>query len=920
MQIKRNNRLKAKLVYIILCFLGLSSGIDAQIQPPVDSIGSQLDSIVPTLPVGDTVFIGVDSLQILSDSLGDNTSKIQLSKDSLDAPVQYTATDSMIYDIADKKIHLYGEGVVNYTTISVKADHIIFDWETNIVTAEGMPDSLGRLSGFPEFKDGDQEFKAERMRYNFKTRKGIVYDVTTQQGDMIVQGTKSKFVSGDPGDTTSNDIVYSNDAIFTTCTHPEPHFGIRSGKQKVIPNKLVVVGPSNLEIMGVPTPLWLPFGFFPISKTRSTGLLFPRDYEYSDQWGFGLRDIGWFFPLGEHFNLSLKANIYVKGTWGLTAESQYRKRYKYNGRFSIGYDVRRSEALDGMINREKSFKLQLSHNQDPSAHPLNSFGGTINFQLNGYQARVYNDAQSVLNNQLSSNFSFSRNWRDKPISMSLSFNHSQNTNTNNITVNFPNFQFQTQTLYPFRRKERVGKEKWYENITMRYTGEAKSTFTGPDSTFFSQRTLDEARYGARHKANAGTSIKLLKYFNVNPNVNYEEVWYFKTIRRDFIDDPKIEIDTVNGIVTRDTLTLGQINNQLIQGFQSFRTFSAGVSMNTQIFGTMLFKKGWLRGVRHVIKPSVSLGYTPSYLSEDLGWYRTVQDTLDPTQFDRYSIFDGGIYGSPSSSGKQMALSYSINNIFEAKYFSKKDSSEKNLKLFDNIVISGNYNFAADSLKWSRINISGTTRFFKGMTTLSFRTVFDPYVNVFNKNSSRRTSKLRWKEEGKLLQFIETNVRLNTSVTVSKIRALFQGKEEEIIENLDEEEENQRTRKRPEETDFLSLFEQFRIAHTFVLDFEKTTGGRDTFKLSTHSLSLSGSVQLTPNWNINMGNIGYDFVSKAITYPYLGFSRDLHCWQMGLSWAPTRGTYSFYIQVKPGTLGFLRVPYDRNNADAIRAFQ
>ncbi|WP_143473312.1 putative LPS assembly protein LptD [Flavilitoribacter nigricans] len=919
--------MKAKVLYTILFFL--LGGFHL--------IGQQPDTLVlpktDLLSNPDTLPPGADSLLLSADSIPPRFSGIRLSKDSLDAPVEYSSEDSMIYDIAGQKIHLYGQAEVAYQTITLKAAHIVFDWSTNIVTAAGMPDSLGRRSGIPEFADGDQQFTADSMRYNFDTRKGIVYDVRTEYTDIVVHGSKAKFVSGTPtSDTTStDDIIYNQDAIFTTCTDPDPHFGIRSKKQKVVPDKLVVVGPSNLEIMGVPTPLWLPFGFFPISKGRSTGLLFPRDYEYSPQWGFGLRDIGWYFPLGEHFNVSLKGNIYVKGTWGLGAETQYAKRYKYSGSASIAFDKRRVENAEGLIDKQKSFSLRWTHNQAATAHPTSRFGGSINFQTNDYQSRVYNDADNVLQSQLSSNFSYSKNWADKPISLSVAFNHSQNTQSREVTVNFPTIDFQTRTIYPFRSKNSVGgKRPWYQDITMRYKMQAKSTFRGIDTTFFEQETWDQAQFGVQQDVSTGTSFKILRYFNLNPNVSYKEVSYFRSLRKDYLDGVDVEADTTFNPITGeqeiDISKYGTVLDTIVTGYESYRTLSAGVSLTTQVFGTMRFKKGWLRGVRHVIKPTFTLGYQPDYLNNP-NYYRFVRDPYsspDDPEFDQYSIFENGIYGRPPASEQQMALSYSFTNIFEGKYFSRRDSTEKKFKFFDNIYINGQYNFAADTLKWSRVNMSGTTRFFKGITTLSARAIFDPYIQERNENDVFvRVNKSAWRQRGKLLDFVNASASLNTRLTVSKIRALFQGQEEEVVENVQEEEERQRSRRR-EETDFLSLFENFSISHNIVFNLDRVYKDdnvfKDTFNIRTHSIDLRGNIDLTEKWRINISRIGYDFVRKQLTYPSLGFSRDLHCWEMTMNWAPTRGTYSFSIRVKPGTLDFIKLPYERNNADAIRAFQ
>jgi hypothetical protein len=894
--------------------------------PLADSLrGLDADSLYASLPDSlrgldaDSLYASLaDSLPPLVDSLELPLQQILYSQDSLDAPVSYEARDSMIYDIAGQRVFLYGDASVSYSTINLKAGYIVFDWNTSVVTASGVPDSLGRKSSLPEFSDGGQTFTADSMRYNFQARRGIVYQVVTQQNDIVVRSARSKFISIAARDTTeeARDIIFSQNSIFTTCTHEHPHFGIRSQKQKIVPNKLVVVGPSNLEIMGVPTPLWLPFGFFPIPQGRSTGLLFPRDYQFSPQWGFGFEGIGWYFPISDHFNLALTTNIYIKGTWGVNAISQYRKRYKYTGNFDLGYDVRRSEDAEGNIDRPRSFRILWSHRQDRAAHPTNNFGGSINIQTNDFQSRVFNDAQRVLQNQLNSNLSFSKNWRDKPMNLNLNLTHNQNSQTRKVTVSFPNAIFQTQALYPFRKQERVGPKRWYEDITMRYQGEARNRFEATDTTLFSRETFDNAQFGVQQSLNTGTSFKVLRYFNLNPGANYSEVWYLKSLRRAFI--PGLEIDTLfnNGIETFDTTSFGTIDERFVTGFESFRQFNTSLTLNTQIFGTMLFKSGPIRGIRHVIKPSVSLNYTPDYSRPELGYIQTVRDPNNPDLLLEYSIFERNIFGGPTATTPQMGMSYSLNNIFEAKVFSKKDSTTRNIKLFDNLIVNGNYNFAADSLKWSPVSMSGTARLLKGMTTFGTQALFDPYAAVADKNGTvRRVNELAWRRDGKPLRFVNANARFNTNITVGRIRALFQGKEEEVVERPPLPDDEFRP---VEETDFLSLFENFSISHNLVFQFG-LPNRPDTVFVQTNSINCQGGVQLSENWTIAIGNFGYDFVRKGLTYPSLGFVRDLHCWSMSLSWQPTRGTYNFSIGVKPGTMDFLKIPYNRNNADGRRQF-
>lgn len=907
--------------------------------PPVDTTNLAVPIDNPdVLPGADTMGLVNLSRAITPDSIpprfSGTTAQFRMSKDSLDATVKYSARDSQHIDFVNEEIHLFGDAKVTYLDIELTAAHIILNWGSNIAIAEPLRDSLGQRVGLPSFSDGSQEFTAKKLKYNFKTSKGIITDAVTTQDDIIVRGGTSKFLSGaiQVDDTTRADVIYTKGAIFTTCTADHPHFGIRTTKAKVIPNKVAVIGPSNLEIMGVPTPLWLPFGFFPLKSGRSTGLIFPNDYEYSPTWGYGLRDFGWFFPIGDHLNLSVLGTYYLKGTWGVGATGSYRKRYGYNGNFTLRFDNQRREFSDGVIDFENSFQIRWSHRQDRAAHPTANFGGSINFQTNQAQSRVFNSAVATRQNTTNSNVNFTKSWEGKPYNLTASLSHTQSNRTREIVVNFPQVRFQTQTIYPFRRKaeNRTGKDRWYEQVNFRYRNELKGTFRGSDTTFiknFANETLANGRYGFRHDISTGLNFKVLKYFNLSPSVSYEETYY--TRRNNFVfDGSEIVVDSSfndQGQLVIDTTDFGTIRESLETGLFGIREFSAGVSLNTQFFGTIKFKKGKLRGLRHIVKPRITFGYQPDYINNDR-YFNLVQDTLN-SGIDRYlNRFGDGIFGGAPTGERQLGISYALDNLFEAKIWNKRDSTTENIKLFQNIGVSGSYNFQADSLKWSVIRVSGGTRFFKGLTSVSLRAELDPYKRIYDGSSvtGRRVNITTLSADQALFKLTQFNGTISTNVTVAKIRQLFQGKEEEVI--IDVREESRRRREKEEalfeETDLLSLFENFSIRHNFnfrarrLVD-QSGTGARDTLRFETlaNSIELRGRIQLTENWQVDIGSIGYDFVAKRLSYPYLSLARDLHCWEMRFSWAPTRGTYSFTIGVKPGTFDFLNIPYRRNRLDA-----
>lgn len=906
--------------------------------PPATQ-GVNLDSIIKA--AGSTLMPLNDSLP--QPKFSGSSAQYQMSPDSLTAPVDYAANDSMWVDFETQEIHLYGDASVNYQTISLKANHIILNYGTNIVNAGPLPDSIGRPAGFPEFSDGGQSFDAKSMRYNFKTRKGIVYGTTTTQDDIFVRGGKSKFVSGaiTVNDTTKADVIYTEGAIFTTCSAEHPHFGIRTQKAKVVPNRLAVIGPSNLEIMGVPTPLWLPFGFFPLKSGRSTGLLFPSDYQYSPQLGgYGLQGVGWFFPLGEHVNLELTADYFLKGTYSIQSNVRYVRRYKYSGSFNFSFKNQRIEQ-ELRVTPNKGITLNWSHRQDRAAHPTFSFGGNINFQTNLVDQRFQNDYQTASQNTIRSSMNINKTFTKLKSTLTAGLNHSQNNQTRVITVNFPDAAFSTQTIYPLRNAP--GKTTaWYKKLNFRYKSALRSEFEAPDSSFFQQPTLENGEYGFRHDITSGLSFNVLKYFNVSPNISYGEVYYGKT-REYFLEGDIVRdtiVDPITGEIRIDTTSLGSIESALNPGLASYRTFTAGISVGTQVFGKVKFKgKGLLglQGLRHVMKPSITFGYAPDYTSasdyiSDEPYF-IEEGSIDPLSRNPerlLSPFANQIFGQPPATEQRLGINYSIANLIQAKVWNKKDSLSENIDVLQNIAVSGSFDWTRDSLKWSEVSIGGSTRFFKGVTNVNVRGTFDPYITRYNAEKDRfdRVNTFNLSEGRFPVSLSRLTSTISTNITVAKIRELFQGAEEEYVTDVQEERRKRREEENTlfEETDLLSLFERFSIRHNFNFAFEREFDeenpdvddrGTVRFRQIANSIELRGALQLTNNWTVNIGQIGYSFTDKRVTYPSLGLVRDLHCWEMRFNWQPQRGSYQFSIAVKPGTLDFIELPSNQNRFDGGR---
>jgi hypothetical protein len=862
--------------------------------------------------------LGRDTL--VQDSLvPDNAIVVHMSPDSLDAEVVYGSVDSNYLDNVTRRVYLYGDAYVQYKDLELKADFIIVDLDSSIATAEGLIDSTGKLAGNPEFKmEGQEPFSARKMRYNFRTRKGFILDALTTQSDLFIHGTRTKFISD--GDTIyHDDVLYSKGALITTCDAPVPHFGIRASKIKTIPDKLAVIGPSHLELFGVPTPLILPFGFYPVSNTRRAGLIFPRDYEQSQQQGFGLRDLGYYIPFGEKMDLKLLTDVYFNGTWGVKVVSNYIKKYKYRGNFELGYSSRVSEPANTyQKERRNSFTINLTHNQDPKANPNQTLGGTIRVQSNDYQSLNYNDAQSALENIYSSNFNYSRTFPGKPYSLTASFNHSQNTRTHRVDINAPDINFRVNRIYPFKRKSRIGPEQWYEKIAFTYNNNTKSHLQATDTTLFDKETWDNFQYGMQHKATANVNFNIGN-FNFTPSINYGETWFFQThdnrYEFDATDSQYVRIDTVyfpdsiNYYLRNDTVNYGRVIEDLRHSFTPYREMNAGISMNTQFFSLLQFKKGWLRGLRHVLKPSFGFTFVPK--SPDHYFQETKFSERYPDSTRVFSRFNNLLFSARPLDKSQANLSYSFTNLFEAKFWSRRDSTEKKLKLFDNISVSGSYNLALKKNQnpWSPVNISGTTRFFKGITTVGISAQYSFYAL---KSNGLLDTTLYLKSNNKLLRFNNLNIRFSTGISYNDLREIFGKKATANTEETQDDRDPAPPGRTYNTGDaFIDLLSNFSINHEFHIARRDRVIG-DTTVISTHTINLVGSMQVSPNWHLRFGNIGYDFKSKQLTYPDVGIARDLHCWQLGFSFQPDRNTYTFSINAKPGTFDFLKYNDRRDN--------
>ncbi len=896
-------RCKYRLFLQIACLL-LSSTALAQVS---DSL-PRLDSL-PRVTFRDSATVDL--------------SKLKISNDALEDVIEYAAKDSIWFDVKKKQVHLYGDASVKYTSLNIKAGYILLDYSNNEISAQEFADSSGQLTGLPDFKDGEQQFTASKLRYNFKTKKGIIYEARTKQEDLHVLGERAKFISGISADTTqkAHNIIYNEDALITTCDATHPHFGIRTKKLKVIQDKLVITGLSNLEIGGIPTPLIIPFGFFPITKTRKAGLIIPKEFEFRTVEGFGFEGLGWYQPLSAHMDATVLFRAYTAGTWGVTGISRYNYKYRNNGNFELNFNNRVTENNKAEKVSAKSFGLKWTHIQDPKAHPSRRFNGSVNIQTNLDQKRNQNDYNSVFQNTLTSNLALTKTFPGKPYQYSVSLRHSQNTQTRQMDITLPSAQFTMQRIFPFKRKIQVGKELWYEKLSFNYNSKFDNSIHTVDTLLFRSETLEKAKIGMQHQVSTDYVLKLFKYINITPSLRYETNWYPYTIDKHLLDSTILIYDTVyqDGVFVQRSVNESKSKYGVLEttrnwGFYAFQKYDASISASSSLFLTTKAKRktAWFQGIRHKMSPTISTGFGPDFTKQQDRFFKYYYTDLRPGKGDTlmYGVFDDGYYSKPTFTKRDINIGFNVNNVLEFKYYSAKRDSIFKKRIFDGLNFSGSYSPTRDSLKWSTISTGGLFRLFHGISNLNWNVTFDPYIADGSGNRVNQTS---LQTNGTLVRTTQFGIALNTGFQVKQLRDLLSKKGK----TPDPKSATNQT-KLPKD-DLLSMFDNFRVDHRigFARQLIPTGLGkdRDTFLLGTNSLNLSGSVPLSSKWSLDIDNISYNFISKSLVYPSFGFTRDLHCWYLSFRWQPDRGTYQFFIGVNPGTLDFIKIPYQKSIYDA-----
>lgn len=821
----------------------------------------------------------------------------------IESVINYTARDSIRFDVSTKIIYMYGDGDVDYGKINLKAEEIVVNWTTDIVTATGVYDTTGKLIGKPVFKDAGDQFEADTIMYNITSRKGLIISAVTQEGEGYIQGDK--------GLKDPDNNIYFRHAMYTTCNLAHPHFYIGANRLKVIPDDKVVCGPFNIWIADIPTPLGFIFGFFPLPEKHKSGILFPSNFGEHNSRGFYFTDAGYYIAVKDYAGIALRGDLYSNGSWRANITSNYRNRYRYNGTVNLNY----SRLFDGFVYGEEErqaipsqYSIVWQHNTD--SRGLSRFNANVNVSTSRYyQLNTYNP-QSIMRGSMLSNINYYTSFRNTPFTLSTSMMVDQNLVTQLATVTLPDINLSMNRIYPFKKK--VGsKNNWYENIFLTYQLNTKFQTTNTptelsllrernsiadsllrDTLSFSganiNRFLNRSQYGAQQQINLGTSFKVkktfLKYFSINPNSNFTEYWY----------PDKLQFEYNEGTGRLDTLPA-------LSGFRRTYAYNASVSLNTWLYGTFRFKGSKLSAIRHSMNPSLEYSYKPDFGENQYNNYYTYMDTLGNER--NINLFNGFIYGSPSA-GKNSLLNLSINNTLEAKLQTKDTANPfKKIKLLDQLRINGFYNFARDSFQLSDISVSAYTRLL-GIFDIRYNGVIDPYlwrIDTMIITPQRisiqqtRLDKLALSDGsiGTLRSSaISIGASLNPTILKSKLsskeQAAAQGK---IPGNIDPQ-----------------LYVDFNIPWNLNINYiysVQRTGHGPSYL--TQTVQFNGDLKISENWKIGFTS-GYDIKGKGVTITRLEIYRDLHCWQMSLSTVvfSSQQMYMFSISPKSGILQDLKL--------------
>jgi hypothetical protein len=811
--------------------------------------------------------------------------------DSLEEKVDYSAEDSVVALPIEGRALLYGKAKVTYGSTNIEAEYIELDYNKNLITAYGKKDSLGNPVGNPMFKDGDETMEADKIMYNLKSKRGKIFNALTKQGELLVVGNEIK------KDSINN--IYFKDMRCIPCQEADARTAFKASRAKAIPEDKIVTGPMFLEIGNVPTPLGLPFGYFPNTRKPADGIIFPT-FGNSAERGFNLREGGYYFGFNDKTDMILKGDIYANGTWLLNATNRYKILYKSYGETYIAYGRTNigDKDIPKTFSQQRMYEIKWLHGQDNKSNPSVRFGADVHYVNN----QAYNRFNAVnsgqyLTNTFQSNINFTKSF--KYSSLSLNGAHSQNAISKQVEITLPRLTFNVNRFYPFKR-ETAARQNVFDKIGISYIMETQNTLTGYDSTIFKGSILDSMRYGVKHSLPISTNFNILKYITATPALNLTSVMYTETIRKDYSEEYALQNVTVkspftgNDTVVQRNLPKPVVQNIRTKGFEAGYDATFSTALNTKVYMDYFFKRGGVKQIRHLLIPTLTYSYRPDFGDEQYGFWKKVQyDTIGHTR--PYSIFEKTIYNGPGI-GKQNSLSLGLSNNIEAKVKQRTDTgiTYKKVVVLQNLGINGSYNFAADSFKMSGISVTARTVLFKYFDIVAGSN-FDPYV--YDKTSARRLNRYEYDTDGRLARLTGANFAVNTSIGSNMVEAMRKTRQPTDMTNGAEVGAENDLNARE------SLPWNLRI--TYNLQFVNPD---DTKLHASQTLNFSGDLMPTKFWKIGITS-GFDFTAKKLSYTSVNIYRDLKCWEARIDWVPfgPRKSYSLTLNLKTSMLSDFKIP-------------
>jgi hypothetical protein len=826
-----------------------------------------------------------------------------LDENAIKAKVHYIAKDSIRLDLEDQKVYLYGDAVVEYEKTTMKAAYLEVNFKTHMVWAKGVMDSTRMLKGKPVVTEGDKSFTAVEMRYNYVSKKGKIYEITTQEGDGKILGEAVK------KDSSSTYLI--EDGRYSTCSLDEPHFAIHAKKLKVIANDKIVTGPAQLQVMGINTPLAVPFGLFPNKKGRASGIIIPTYGESANQ-GFFLQNGGYYFGINDNVDLALKGDIYSHGSYGLKLSSTYKVRYEYSGNINIAYARNIFENTTAYNTQMDNYLITWTHVQDSKSNPSSNFSANVNAATSKYNNYNSNIPTDYLSNTLQSNISWRKSFQGTPFNLSANIRHSQNTISKEVDLSLPDMVLTMNRITPFKGAEDVG-DKWYQKIGFSGSLEGKNDLKTGDSTLFKAKTLTKFQNGLHgtipislslrpHMKTKSRIINSLNFFSLTPNLTLNDNLYSSVTRERYYPTT-----TDSGRVVVDT----------VPHFRNAFDYTASAALSTKFYALYTYKHSMLKAIHHVITPTVSFVYKPDYGETRYGYYKNVQTTADGA-YQSYSLFQNGIFGGPTK-GLQEAMVFGLGNNLEAKLRPKGDTAtqDRKMSILDNFNINTAYNYAAPHFRWSPITLSAQTGLpvFKQKINVSANSSFDPYLMGPDGTDIER---YEINHNNRIGRLTNAGLSIGTSMHSKDKNA---GKPKQSTKGSPEELEH--INKHPE--DYLDFNLRWSFSVNYVLSYSRV-GTADLTSISpitdlptralinsslNQTMRFNGDVNLTAKWKVGFTS-GYDLVTNKLSYTNVTVHRDLHCWEMYFNWVPfgPRQSYSIDLKVKSAVLQDLKLSRKR----------